>query len=848
MSHASADKAYVEQIIAALDSALTFYDIRTISPGNATLDAMKAGVSNAGLFVLFHSTNSRSAWVDFEKSLAEVQAIVHPTTRILVCPLNGSDYKTLPPWMTRYMTTTSEFRPNDTVRSIQFLYAKYLKDAFPDQIKTFPGREALKREIALAVMRASASTGHIVSALVLTGVQGMGRGTLASELVTEVYRGMRPGGPIFEIPAAGDAVDWHLRFLEDLNGQLSEADTANQIKAFNELIPSAQADTLIASLEHWSALNQVVIVRHRWGLRDRGNVLRPWLSALFQKLKFKPNIRLILISERQLPREEMAQLQNVRQFGLEELDQETIAYILSERISPRYLDAQRLPELAKNIHGHPATANHVAYLVNSGRSIESLVASPEPVTAFQDRILAELFDSGVLSKLQRHILKLLCWFPKLSFQIIKDVFNDEIAGNLANELWELVEFSLVDQSDMGRYKVPAVVSSSYRRRSTDGDNEIFGRISLVLKTSFDEGTLDFGLIESLLVAVVSSGEELSDRLVSVLTPARVEPVIEREYYEAIGSVGEESRVHFKRCNALASLAMKMKTTDDSLENILFFGADSSIRLSEYPDDMIKLMKKKGFLTADYIEASYLYHQKRDFEGAARCLSRSLEASGFRLRNIRLLTRIYLRDGKFKLALDTLNKISHTRLLRDTGLVMMKVRALRGTRNHADAEDLVAHLKNRSDEYGDYAIYKASRFLREGQFREALKYVEQAKKAPKANKAVLNFLQCACEVESGNLENLASTCALARSMGREWDAWQLLARAALAERDWRSAEDYISRVPRKDWFDLNVVCRTLELKLTDPEIARDPVARSETLQKREEALRLSADAVEGSSYA
>jgi len=848
LSHASADKIFVDRVLRGLDPATTFYDIRTMQPGQATIEAMRTGVSSSAVYVLFHSAESRTAWVDFEKSLAEVQSIVNPSTKILVCPINGSDYRSLPPWMARYMTTTKDFCPNDIVRSIQYLHARSIDETYPEMIRTFPGREALERKITLSLMRGSAATGQVLSALVLTGLQGTGRGTLAATLVKGAYQGMRPAGPVFEIPPAGDAIDWHLRFLADLNEGLSDSVAADQIAAFAKMSPNDQAKILVLSLRHWGDLNQVVTIRHRWGLRDKGNQLRPWFLELMKQLQSVPAIRLILVSERRLPLDPVKDLGNVQQFALEELDSETIEFILTERVESRYLDPQRLPALAARIHGHPATANYTAYLINGGRSMESLVMASNPVAAFQDRVLADLFDSGILSEIQKRILRLLSIYPQMSSAIISKVFDEYDPKDLMEELWELVEFSLAVQSDGGKYRAPAVVSSTYRRRTLDRDSEVADRVAKILSSQFEDGDLDLDLIDSLLVSVVASGSTIPDRLLRSITPARIEPVIEKEYFDGSSSVGDEARIHYERCCSLARLAMGMNVADDSLENILFYGADASVRLGILPEDMLKVMQQKGFLTVHYIRASFLFHSERDFDGAAAELSKSLAASGFRRRNVRLLTRIYLRDGKFLEALDVLNKVPLSNLMRDTGLVVMKVKALRGTRNRADAAALLAGLNDTNDDYGDYAIYQASAALREGRYLEAIERIKSAKKAPRVNKAVLSFLQCACEVENGDNSSLAVTIALARSMKRDSDALQLQARSALAAGDWRSAEDYISRVRRKDWFDLNVEYRAVELKLTDPAIARDPVAYETATARKEEILRRSASAVEGSSYA
>jgi hypothetical protein len=467
-------------VLRGRDPATTFYDIRTMQPGQATIEAIKAGLSSTAVYVLFHSVESRTAWVDFEKALAEVHSILNPSTKILVCPINGSDYRSLPAWMARYMTTTKDFRPNDIVRSVNYLYTNSIDETYPETVRTFPGREPLERKITLSLMRGSAITGQVLSALVLTGLQGMGQGTLAAALSKEAYSGMRPAGPVFEVPASGDAIDWHLKFFADPNEGLSDTVAAEQIAAFAKLSPYDQARSLVASLRHWAGLNQVVTIRHRWGLRDKGNRLRPWLLELMKQLPSEPAVRLILISERQLPPDPVEELGNIQQFAVEELDSETIQFILTERIEPRYLDPQRLPAIAARIHGHPATANYTAYLINGGRSMESLVLASDPVAAFQDRVLEDLFDSGILSDIQKRILRLLSLFPQLSSAIISDVFDEHNPTDLIKELWELVEFSLITQSDGGKYKAPAVVSSTYRRRPLDRDSEVVDRVSRIL--------------------------------------------------------------------------------------------------------------------------------------------------------------------------------------------------------------------------------------------------------------------------------------------------------------------------------------------------------------------------------
>ena len=72
LSHTASDKHFVEQGYEKLDASNTFYDIRTIEPGQSFIEAMKAGTTGKNLFVLFHSHNTKHTWVDYETRLADI--------------------------------------------------------------------------------------------------------------------------------------------------------------------------------------------------------------------------------------------------------------------------------------------------------------------------------------------------------------------------------------------------------------------------------------------------------------------------------------------------------------------------------------------------------------------------------------------------------------------------------------------------------------------------------------------------------------------------------------------------------------------------------------------------------
>ncbi|MBI1407187.1 MAG: TIR domain-containing protein [Caulobacter sp.] len=844
LSHASTDKTQVELVLKRLDQSKVFYDTLSINPGTVSLEQMKSGISRASVFVAFHSPNSHTDWVRFEQTLAEVQQIHDAAMKVVVYPIKGSTHSSLPEWMKKYWCVPASFTPSDAARTIEHQYQLAIDHYEPEARKSFPGREALLRRAALEIRKAPAETGKPVNFVIISGVQGMGRTTFTRQLVDNAFKSMQAAGPVFELADNASAVDWHLAFLQDIRGALTPDEISKQISAFDELSDEDKAKTILAHLAHWGETNQPVVIKSRWGLRDRSKDVSPWLKKVFDAAATHPGLRVVLVSERRFSPEALIGHDNVKQYHLEELDSDTVESILTDRIHERFLRPEQLPRIAGKIHGHPATANYVGYLVNGGKSLDSLLAYPDVIETFQAQILRQLLDSKSLPKIHKQILKLLSWFPRLNANSIAAAFSENQKSEVISALWELNEFSLVDQVDQGNYKVPGVVGYSYRRLSKEHDSDSFNRVANLLLDQFKKGEIDVSLVESLLVGAIGLDQDVPDVIRSVITPSSLKTMVDNSHRLGIESSPPDSNAYFEKAYSLSKLAMAVRGSDDTQEDTLYYGADAAVRLGKYPQEIISFMRKKGFSSADYIHGSFLFHEKRDYTGAAASIKRALASRNFLTRNVRMLARICIRIGDFTGALDALSKIDESRLMRDTGLVIMKIRALRGARSHKEADQLRAVLGNRENEFGELAIYQAGSALRSGDFDVAREALERAKLAPRANRVTLKFLECAIEVETGDNTKLPETVALARAARRDSDAVQLQARAALVERDWRTAERLLGEIPIKDYFDVNLELRAVDLKLLDAELKSDPVRTAEAKKQRDDISRRLGLVIEG----
>ncbi|MER8789989.1 toll/interleukin-1 receptor domain-containing protein [Mesorhizobium sp. M0983] len=842
LSHASEDKEFVRTIYDRLDAAGVFYDVRSIDAGEKTIEAMESGIEKSAVFVFFHSPHSNKPWVNFEQDLARIHSIIKTGVKILVCPLYEESYKTLPLWMQQYMTTTPAYRASDIVRTIIHLQTMSIREQ-KDAREIFVGREALLRRVELELLSAPSRIGTPVQHIILSGLPGMGRTTFATSVVESSFSAMRPAGPAFDLPDMADAVDLYLRLKEDLDGAMSKEEIERQIAAFQGLDVDRQVELILKALSHWADLNQVVVLKTRWGLRDRSRQLKPWISTLFKSSQAVRNLRIIYISERRLPPEETAQFLNVMQFEVAELTDEDIQYILSKKTDRRFFDANLSAYIATKIRGHPATAHYVSFLTNGGMSFDTINSNPTPIYAFQDRTLESIFQSKSLTVLQESLLEVLGWFPRLPFSVLEKVFNDTNRSNLTQEIWGLLDYSLVILGDGGYYRVPEVVSSRIKRLPGLRATEIFKNVRDIIQEQVKEGVLESELIDALIISVVETGGDLPKELKGILTSASLLSLVQEQFLAVRAMKGKNQEKYIRIYN-LSKLAFVMKASDDAVEQILFTGGDAAIRGGQYPDDIIDFMSKKALPSVYYLIGSYAFYSEKNYDKAVVNLEKALKLKHFRVRNTRLLAKSYIRRQSFHEAYEVLGRLPEAQLFRDSSLLVLKIRALRGMRLNKEAEELEAQLQKVSDEFGNVALYLAGRSLREGRFDTALKHLEKARESPRVNQLSIALFECAISIERGDASSLPQTVELAISAGRQFDAWQLQARMALSEGDWKTALALISQISRKDYFDLALEQRALNSKKASEEVTRDAAALADIDRRLLEIMVLSVKVPEG----
>ena len=839
LSHSAKDKDYVEPLTKKLDNAILFYDIRSIAPGQKFLDAMKEEVLRANLFVMFVSPNvTPDSWALFEASLAEVRSIKQKSFQVLAVPIKGAKYSDAPKWMTEYMAVPESFTPNDVVRTIKHLYQVSLlaQGRLEDQV--YLGREKLQIEIQGEVRARPHKLGQIPNVVILNGIPGIGRSSVAANLIGNVFPAMRPAGPIFELPDAAAAVDFYLHLFEDTRGGLSKEEIEKVIAGFPES-PAEQADLIYKQLRHWGELNQPIILKTRWGLRSRGNQIEPFVDALFSKLRQDTNLKLIFITTRRLDARLLGKFSNVLQYEVPGLDLHSVGEVLVKLLGAKAPASPTLFALSEKILGHAATIHYVAMLIQNGRSAETLVTSPADVLAFQDQVLKSIYDEGVLSDLERKILVILSWFPNLPPSVLGRILHGTGSDDIASALWRLFDNSLLNQTDLGNYKVPELVRSRTRRDVEHLDDALLQSTGEAIRAVLSSRDVPIALIDSILMAFAATSGGIPSEVRALITPGTLRDVVEREYDLGRGATSREALArHFETAAAIARLARYLSIPNKhTLEDIYFFGGDSLTRLGKDPSEFVQAMQAEGFSSADYLDATYRFHALRDFEGAIERLKRALAGAYFKRRTVRLLARIYLKLGKAALALDAINSLPPAAIFRDTGLLSMKIKALRATGQHDAAKELESRLVGLEDNFGEVDLMRAASALKAGDIKAAKEHVARAARKPQANRVTVKFFECKVRLEDKDFSTLTEACELARAAGREDDSNHLLARAALLRGQPEDAAQYLEKIAHKHFFDLKLEFSVLESLLRLDRVKADLI-ESARIKARMDAILLS----------
>lgn len=407
LSHWSGDAPIVQELHRVLDRSRAFLDVRSMNAGNNNLSEMQTAVEEAAVFVFVISPGvPENCFSFFEADCARHKKIRDKDLQVLVWPIQGASFRDAPSWMQQYFAIPKEYTVADVGREIRRLAGDFLHSKELISPEYYYGREDEERRTIIDINSRIAKSGRPVNAMFVSGFTGLGRRSFTRNLLKGHYPALRRNIVHFDLSDSAEAVDLYLAVMADLSNGLSLARIADLRDHF-PTSPDQQAELILSCLSHWMALKLPIVIQMRWGLLDGNGNVALWCAALLKLLDQRESGGLLaLISGRRPRPESLMAFRNVIGVQIRPLDDISINFILSKLISAELYNPVLIDRLATLVGGHPETAHQVAYLVNQGRSIDTILTNRSLIYSFKDKVLEDLLSPGFLSEAHRIILQL----------------------------------------------------------------------------------------------------------------------------------------------------------------------------------------------------------------------------------------------------------------------------------------------------------------------------------------------------------------------------------------------------------------------------------------------------------
>lgn len=815
LSHSSAEKDYVDQVVGRLPSSHIFYDTKTIYPGEDNTEAIETAVTTTDVFVLFLSPETmKREYVRLETELVKAAKIRRDYLRVIIVPIKGATYQNAPKWMQGFNTTKPDYTVGDVARLIWNSYLEVLqkKGALPE--RPFIGRETLIRDISLEYRNRLRDTATIPNFIHLAGIEQMGRSSLARNLIQELFPTAYRFPVEFSLKASADSIDLYLALFEEIEGPQEPKTYKELIGEFAQLSGEIQAEKIFEKLRHYAIIGQAVLVKSAMGLRDKSRAPKDWVTSLLKRLQGDTEHKIFWVSERRLPAEMISDHPNLLEFEVPAITDGDIQYLLESLVVQETFLASDFKDLASCLNGHPGTAYFVSSLVNRGqRTPVALVDDKDLIKSHQDRFVSSTIGQYELDSLEAAILYWLTVLPFCDYNTLKKLaFSVKGTTDINSELSELVESCLVRLSTDSSYSLPKIVQSSVLHRMESHPPNLVAALGQILQDGIGDEKTKLANLDLLIHIYAFLGKDLPDELKDLVTPSELHEIVSQSYRNGLATQGAETVRFLENTSKYAGLAIGMRGSDDVREEILLFGAEAEVRLGRAPNKFTDEMARLGYQSVHLALGSHALYNSRDNQTAADELKKSFEAKVFRKRSARLLTRAYLLLRQPQDALEVLNRLGASIVDRDSGLLYSKIKALKSMGRHREIPQLKDKLTNLPDDFGNLELSIITDAIRRRDGLEnALIACHRYRQKPKSNRLNAMFLEAIINIEMGNLENAAEAIHLAQSIGRNKDYHGLMARKLLKEGNPEEAYAHYSEISPPNLYDQILfleICDTL----------------------------------------
>jgi Flp pilus assembly protein TadD len=634
LSLSGADSKFVENVHNNLPDGLAFFYPKSFENGEILISAMEERIGESRLFVFFASKISvKSIWVNFELDRARLAKIKDRKFKYLVFPIDKDvSYKDLPGWMQEGWIGVAGQSAKDVARYLRGVIAGMAEES---GARLPPlGRGGLVDSARREYQAVSFSNKRPPNVFLFSGHAGIGRRTVERLMLPAVLPAAPDlrKGPEFELPPLANLSDIYRAIRQEIEGHISLASFEGALAKFTDAPLDQQVEEIWKSLEYFSNLGQAITIVVGQGLYEDRGVLKPWAAAFLNAAARHEKVKLCLISGRQLKAQDLRALPHVLPVRVDELGDGDIRTLILETI-PIFNGVPALPSdlVIQSIGGHPTVARSVARLL-AIRGPAFIEGDVKQLHDIQEEVLSESLSFTALNHIERDVLSILSWVPRLNGKMLSEVIRAHHSVT-QEQFAEVVEYLLAGcliQVSGANYLISSPIRGMFRRKHGYGSVDLRTKFSIFLKMQWDEAVSDddlrIELFDAFVYMIALEGGTLPKEFSGLLLPSALQDIV-RDAYDRRHNDDDA----LKRVVKWGTPALGMKMDEHTREEILSYLIRAQVRLQMFSEasELLKIIKRLGYRSSAYLEAFFLRLSGGDLDEAISRLRAAREIGKYK---------------------------------------------------------------------------------------------------------------------------------------------------------------------------------------------------------------------------
>lgn len=442
LSHSSANKDFVADVFSGLGASNAEYDEKTFSAGEFNTQVIREALDRADIFVLFATKQSLSSgFVNYEINLANEYLAAKKIKRVLTFCLQDVSPEDLPHSIQQISAVRRSTSVGAATRAIKAQLIELQIGSVTSQ-NHYLGREAITKDIKTRLATPDEPT---PVAIAFSGVDGVGRRTLADRVLTDVYPGTGRVHPSIHLNNNADRSDIYRGLLE-VTGGITKQNLYEMVVSFDTSSHHDQILKIVNLILQINSLQEIIYIIDNGGLLDEKGNLSGDMKSILQELLSKtftiPFIAFILF---RTPPAMSREKKGVYYFRVDAIETEDLKNLVALNIKQRGQLASKedIYKLVEMTDGHPYNLQFLLRLLDT-HSIQSLLEDPSDLVAFKKRQGDDFIARLPLGPSHFQILAVLRAFGQASIELLGAAVHlspDELGKNLK----ELEEFHCVER-------------------------------------------------------------------------------------------------------------------------------------------------------------------------------------------------------------------------------------------------------------------------------------------------------------------------------------------------------------------------------------------------------------------